>query len=335
MAITIRDVAREAGVSTATVSRALRGLGNVDPVTREHIRRVADRLDYVISPTASSLASGRTGSVAVVTLSISKWYFATLLAGVERVMQEADVDVLLHTVRDLAVASPALAERRIRSRVDGVLVLGVPPESPDVTGLVGRGFPMIVVGSRITGVSSVAIDDQDGARSATQHLVNLGHRRIGVIGGRPGPGPFLPELDRLTGYLEVLGAAGLCVEPRLQVPGNFTLAGGEEAMNSLLALSEPPTAVFAMSDEMAFGAMRALRRHGLRAGPDLALVGFDGHDMVDLLELSTVSQPVVDLGEQGARELLALLACPGKECTERTLATSLQVRGSTAAPRLP
>jgi DNA-binding LacI/PurR family transcriptional regulator len=257
------------------------------------------------------------------------------LAGVEQVMQEADVDLLLHTVRDLTAPSPALAERRMRSRVDGLLVLGVPPASPDVMALVGRGFPMILVGSRLIGVSSVAIDDQQGARVATQHLVNLGHRRIGLIGGRPGAGSFLPEGDRTAGYLEVLRAARLCVEARLQVSGNFTTAGGEEAMNALLALSEPPTAVFAMSDEMAFGAMRALRRHGLRAGSDLALVGFDGHDMADLMELSTVSQPVVDLGEQGARELLALLAHPEKECTQRTLATALQVRGTTAAPRLP
>jgi LacI family repressor for deo operon, udp, cdd, tsx, nupC, and nupG len=333
VAITIRDVAREAGVSTATVSRALRGLGNVDPVTKEHVRRVADRLDYVISPSASRLASGRTGTVAVLTPSISRWYFATLLAGVERVVQEADVDLLLHTVGDPLEPVPSLAERRMRSRVDGVLVLGLPPANPDVTGLVRRGFPVILVGTRLAGVSSVAIDDVEGARVATQHLVNLGHRRVGLIGGRLGQGPFLPEVDRLAGYRQVLRAANLCIEAPLQVPGNFTKAGGEAAMNTLLAQSEPPTAVFAMSDEMAFGAMRALRRHGLRAGPDLALVGFDGHDMADLMELTTVSQPVEDLGEQGARDLLALLADPTRECTDRTVSTSLHVRATTAPPR--
>ena len=333
MAITIREVAREAGVSTATVSRALRGLGNVDPVTREHIKRVADRLDYVISPTASRLASGRTGSVAVLTPSISKWYFATLLAGVERTMQEADVDLLLHTVTDPMVSSPSLAERRLRSRVDGVLVLGLPAASPDVNGLLRHRFPFTLVGTQVNGVCSVCIDDVDGARVATQHLVNQGHKRIGLIGGRPGSGSFLPELHRTTGYLEVLAAAGLAAEVRLQVSGNFTKAGGEEAMNTLLAQPEPPTAVFAMSDEMAFGAMRALRRHGLRAGSDLALVGFDGHDMADLMDLTTVSQPVEELGAQGAQDLLALLACPNKECQERVLPTSLQVRGSTAPLR--
>jgi DNA-binding LacI/PurR family transcriptional regulator len=305
----------------------------VDPVTREHIRRVADRLDYVISPAASRLASGRTGTVAVLAPSISKWYFATLLAGVERVVQEADVDLLLHTVGDPTVPSPSVAARRMRSRVDGVLVMGLPASNPDVRVLAGNRFPVVLIGTRVPGITSVAIDDADGGRVATQHLVNLGHTRIGLIGGRLGRGPFKPELDRQAGYAAVLREAGLCVDPTLHVPGNFSTAGGELAMNTMLAQSEPPTAVFAMSDEMAYGAMRALRRHGLRAGPDLALVGFDGHDMADLMELTTVSQPVEDLGEHGARELLAMLAIPTKDCTERTLPTVLEVRRSTAGAR--
>lgn len=333
MTITIRDVAREAGVSTATVSRALRGLGNVDPVTREHICRVADRLDYVISPTASRLAGGRTGAVAVLSPHISKWYFATALAGVERVMRESDIDLLVHTVGDSPYPQPTLAERRMRSRVDGVLVLGTLGDSADVSALVERRLPLALIGTRRQGVSSVAIDDVEAARMGTQHLVNLGHRRIGLIGGRPGNAPFQPEEDRRAGFTEVLEAAGLCVDPRLQAPGNFTTAGGEDAMNTLLAQSAPPTAVFALSDEMAYGAMRALRRHGMRAGHDLALVGFDGHDMADLMELSTVSQPVEDLGEQGARNLLAVLAAPDGEGEERILPTTLQVRASSAPPR--
>jgi DNA-binding LacI/PurR family transcriptional regulator len=332
--ITIRDVAREAGVSTATVSRALRGLGNVDPLTREHIQRVADRLDYIISPTASRLAGGRAGTVAVLSPHISKWYFATALAGVERAMSEADVDLLVHTVGDAPLPSPSLAERRMRSRVDGVLVLGTLAASPDVSALVGRRFPMVLVGARRDDVSSVAIDDVEGARMATQHLVNLGHKRIGLIDGRAGLEPVQPEDDRRRGYVEVLESAGLCVESRLRVPGNFTTAGGEDAMNTLLAASSPPTAVFALSDQMAYGAMRALRRHGVRPGHDVALVGFDGHDMADMMELTTVSQPVEDLGEQGARDLLALLADPDCGLVERTLPVALQVRASSAPPPL-
>jgi DNA-binding LacI/PurR family transcriptional regulator len=216
--------------------------------------------------------------------------------------------------------------------VDGVLVVGLLATSPDVADLLSRNFPLTWVGVRVKGVSSVCIDDTDGARVATQHLVNRGHKRVGLISGRIGPGPLLPEINRVAGYVEVLQAAGLAEDPGLRVPGHFTTAGGEAAMNALLAQACPPSAVFAMSDEMAFGAMRALRRHGLRVGVDLALVGFDGHDMADLLDLTTVSQPVEQLGEEAARALLARLADPKREWQEQTLPTSLQVRGSTAQP---
>jgi len=248
-------------------------------------------------------------------------------------MKDADVDLILHTVSgDSRGAASSLPERRLRSRVDGALVLGQLENSRDMAELLRRRFPVALVGLTATGVPSVCIDDTDGARVATQHLVNLGHKRIGLISGRTGRGPLLPEINRVAGYLEVLRAAGLPQNPGLQIPGHFTKAGGEEAMNTLLAQRDPPSAVFAMSDEMAFGAMRALRRHGLRAGPDLALIGFDGHDMADLMDLTTVAQPVERLGEEAARELLALLAEPSREWHERTLPTALQVRGSTAPP---
>src|SRR5665213_1989599 len=258
LGITIRDVAREAGVSTATVSRALRGLPNVDPVTREHVRRVADRLDYVISPAASRLASGRAGSIAVIT-------------------------------------------------------------------------PFL--GPHSVGVSSVSIDDVEGGRMASQHLINLGHERIGLISGRPLPTPFFPENDRLAGYRQALEASGLSVEASLQVPGYFTIEGGEHAMTAQLAQRTPPTAVFAMSDEMAFGALRALRRHGIRPGLDIALVGFDGHEMCDMLDLTTVTQPAEELGSAAARCLLDLLDDPAREPEVLRLPTQLCVRGPTTMHR--
>lgn len=343
MTLTIRDVAQAAGVSTATVSRALRGLGNVDPATAEHVRRVADRLDYSVSSAASRLASGRSGSVAVLTPWISRWYFATLLAGIERVMQGAGIDLLLHRVGDQNMGDhnmgdqPARkgipADRRLHSRVDGVLALALPAASPDVSGLRRRRIPVTLVGSRREGMASVSIDDTAGARVATQHLVNLGHTRIGLIAGQLGEHaaqPDMPESSRLAGYLEVLHSAGIPDDPALRVPGLFTSAGGEEAMNTLLAQRDPPSGVFAMSDEMAFGALRALRRHGLQAGRDVALVGFDGHDMADLLDLTTISQPVEQLGEQGAELLLSRLHDGGIEPESRVLPTTLRVRGSTA-----
>jgi LacI family transcriptional regulator, repressor for deo operon, udp, cdd, tsx, nupC, and nupG len=130
--MTIRDVAREAGVSTATVSRALRGLPNVDPITREHVRRVADRLDYVISPAASRLASGRAGSIAVITPFVARWYFSKVLNGVERVLQRSDLDLLLYSTGDPSEPHRVPPHRRLRRRVDAVLVIGLPADIPDL-----------------------------------------------------------------------------------------------------------------------------------------------------------------------------------------------------------
>src|SRR5262249_48892241 len=154
------------------------------------------------------------------------------------------------------------------------------------------------------GVSSVSIDDVEGGRRATQHLINLGHERIGIISGRPLPSPFTPERDRYRGYLEALEQAGIRPDLDLVTNGFFTVEGGEDAIAALLAQPRPPTAVFAISDEMAFGALTALRRHGLSAPQDISVVGFDGHDMSELLGLTTVEQPVAEIGARAARALL-------------------------------
>jgi DNA-binding LacI/PurR family transcriptional regulator len=333
--ITIRDVAAAAGVSTATVSRALRGLPHVDAETRDRVVRVAAELDYVMSPSASRLASGRTGSIAVITPYIARWYFSEVLAGVETVLQSSGTDLLLFTVGDPTDENRIPPQRRLRRRVDGVLVVALPAEDPSIEGLLDMGLPVSLIGSTSPRVPSVAIDDVEAGRTATRHLLDLGHRRIAVIGGRPIPSAFTPEHDRLVGYRAALEEVGLVPDPMSEVFGYFTIVGGEQAMSALLALPEPPSAVFAMSDEMGFGAMLALRSHGLRPGADVSVVGIDGHDMARLAGLTTVEQPVRELGRRAAEALLAQLRTPvpasdGQAAT--VLSTRLVVRGSTGVP---
>lgn len=337
MGITIRDVAAAAGVSTATVSRALRGLPHVDTETRDRVFKVAAELDYVMSPSASRLASGRTGSIAVITPYIARWYFSEVLAGVETVLQDAALDLLLFTTGDPDDEARIPPERRLRRRVDGVLVIALPVEDPDVEGLLRIGLPVSLVGTASRGVPSVAIDDVEAARVATDHLIALGHRRIGVIGGRPIPGAFTPENDRLVGYRMALEKAGLAPEPWVEVFGYFTIDGGEQAMTALLALPDPPTAVLAMSDEMAFGALQALRAHGLRPGADVSVVGIDGHDLAPLADLTTVAQPVRRLGRTAALALVDQLYRGDTDAGRPpappiVLPTRLVVRGSTGPP---
>lgn len=331
MAITIRDVAHAAGVSTATVSRALRGLPNVDDATRDRVQQVARDLDYVVSPSASRLASGRTGSIAVITPHISRWFFSQVISGIESVLQTAGMDLLLMTVsdpNDMQGMSPA---PRLRRRVDGVLMIAVPPRDPQLEEVLALGMPTSLIGVRKDGVASVTIDDAQAARTATQHLVNLGHSRIGVIGGSNSQQKLTAEAQRYFGFREVMVENGLELSDRLFSPGYFTIAGGEQAMTELLSQRQPPSAVFCMSDEMAFGALRSLRSHGLQPGRDVSLVGIDGHDMSEYLELTTVAQPVSELGRIAAEAVLVQIR--GDERRNATnLPTRLIVRGSTAQP---
>ena len=332
MGITIRDIAAAAGVSTATVSRALRGLPNVDEQTRARVRAIAAELDYVISPSASSLASGRAGSVAVLTPYVARWFFSTVLSGVEAVLQKAGMDLLLMQVGDYAIGATATpVAPRLRRRVDGVLVIALPPDDPQLVEVLKLDLPTSLIGTAKPGVSSVLIDDVDAARTATRHLVNLGHRRIGLIAGNSIASPFTAEHDRVLGFRQTLQESDIDFDPALEGFGYFTISGGEQAMTALLTQRNRPTAVFALSDEMAFGAMRAMRRHGLVPGQDISLVGIDGHDMSDYLDLTTVAQPVQALGRIAAESIVAQLESGSTEEPRNFyLPTQLIVRGSTA-----
>jgi DNA-binding LacI/PurR family transcriptional regulator len=292
------------------------------------VRAVAERLDYVVSPAASRLASGRAGSIAVITPFVARWYFSTVLSGVERVLQRSDLDLLLFSVGDPSEEHRIPPHRKLRRRVDGFLVLSLDAQSADLRELFDVDLPVTLVGSTHDGVSSVNIDDVEGGRQATQHLINLGHERIGLISGRPLPSPFTPERDRYRGYLDALDHAGLVPDRDLVSMGYFTVEGGENAMAALLALPRPPTAVFAISDEMAFGALTALRRHGRSVPGDVSVVGFDGHDMSELLDLTTVEQPVVEIGARAARSLLDQLEDRSRPKEQVLLPTRLVVRGS-------
>ncbi len=331
MSITIRDVAQAAGVSTATVSRALRGLPHVDPETRERVRRVAQEMDYVVSPSASRLASGRTGTVAVITPFIDRWFFSTVLSGISDVLQAREVDLIVFEVGDPSTSPGLPAERRLRGRADGMIVVTLPTDAPRVADLLEIGLPASFIGARWPGVPSVCIDDAAAARTATQHLINLGHERIGIISGRPQASES--QANRSRGHLEAMHGAGLPPDPRLEAHGFFTVAGGEAAMTTLLSQPQPPTAVFAMSDDMAFGAIRSLQRHGIRPGTDIGIASIDGHDLAELLDLTTVGQPVAQMGRMAAEALLArMLGGEEPGDADVVVPTTLVVRGSTVQP---
>ena len=303
----IEDVAARAGVSTATVSRALRGLPNVSAATRAEVVRAARELGYVASRSASNLASGRTWSVAVLAPSISRWYFAQVLGALEHELRPQGYDVLLHSL------PPGREEvfdaTRLVRRVDAVVVLTVPLTGAELDVLRGLALPTVFVGASVPGATCVRVDDVAVGRLATEHLLSRGHRRIAHVGGDPAePLNFQAPVDRRAGWMSALRGAGVAPRREYDTNGSFTSVGALAAAEALITLDEPPTAVFAASDEMAFGVLAAARRRRLRVPHDLAVVGVDDHPLAVVADLTTVAQDVVRQGSLAAQLVLAALA---------------------------
>lgn len=335
MAASIIDVARRAGVSTATVSRALRGLPNVSETTRERVLRAAEELSYAVSPHAASLASGRTGTVGVVLPFIHRWFYSRVVAGIDSVLRANDLDLLLYNLGDVRVHTRFFERMPLRRRVDAVIVLNLPLSKQEAEALVSMEVPIAVLGTRIPGCWHVSIDNAEGASTAVRHLINLGHRRIGmIIGALNDPRGFTTPIVRQHAYRSVLAQAGIPHDPELEAPGGFDIDQGASAMAKLLSLPDPPTAVFAESDQMAFGALRTLDRMGLRAPDDVSVIGFDDHETAELLDLTTISQPVTYQGELLARQILDALSGESEEPTRVVLPTRLVVRGTTGTARV-
>jgi DNA-binding LacI/PurR family transcriptional regulator len=310
----------------------LRGLPRVSEETRARVLAVAQELGYVISPSASRLASGRTHTVGVVVPYVNRWFFGQVIVGVEQVLRAAGFDLLLYNLGDDAGHDRFFAEMPLRRRVDAVIVLSLPISEAEAEKLRSLRVPVGLVGTSVEGFASVRIDDVAGANAAMRHLTHLGHRDIALIsGGTDVPMHFTTPADRRSAYMNVLASVGVDYDPDLEADGDFTMAGGEQAMSQLLGRSRRPSAVFAESDEMAFGALRAIRRAGLSVPGDISVVGFDDHDMSDLLDLTTIRQPVVEQGAACARLLLDWLAGgEPPQVSTSTLGTRLIVRGSTA-----
>jgi DNA-binding LacI/PurR family transcriptional regulator len=335
----IDDVARLAGVSTATVSRALRGLPTVSESTRSRVLAAAAQLRYTASPSASRLAGGKTGTVAVIVPRITRWFFGTVVEGAEEVLHQAGYDMLLfHLGGREQTRQQLLHTTNLRKRVDGVMLVATPMEMADVSAVSDPALPGVTVssGTVVPGWPCVRIDDVLAARTATTHLLELGHRRIAHISGDPSDElAFTTHLDRRRGYRDALAAAGVAPMPGLDVDAEFTVPGGSRATEELLSRGDPPTAIFAACDEMAMGAIATLRQAGLRVPADVSVIGIDDHDLAGVVGLSTVAQPAAEQGRIAAGILLDPLRQhrPDEEPNPVILPTRLVVRESTGPPR--
>ena len=336
--VTIEEVAEHAGVSVATVSRALRGLPNVSPKTRDRVVATAAALNYRPNLNASRLAAGRTSTIAVGVVAIPIWYTGQVVSGIEAVLTNRGYDLTLLLIADPQVRERALGDvgGGVSQRADGAIIVDLLPTERE-RALLGRNdLPWVMVGAECTGIDSVIIDNREGAAEATRHLLDLGHRRIGLIAGGPPEFPAASPALRRAGFEDALGRAGLPVDPALVEVGDFSPLGGYEAMQALLDLDDPPTAVFAMSDEMAMGAIRACSEAGLSIPGDMSVVGFDDIDTAFAFGLTTVRQEATELGAVAARSMVERLEghLEGRdpEAQRIVVPTSLVERSSTGPP---
>jgi LacI family transcriptional regulator len=331
---TIRDIASLAGVSVATVSRVLNDRPDVAPETRDTVLRLIRDHNFA-TRRGSRTAPRRTGLVGFALPMVHVDYFGRIAAGAAEALYERDMRIVLCPTLHEHDREVTLLDRLMRGTTDGAIVL-LPSESSDeLKALNEQGFPFVVVDPREQldqGIAAVSAAHWSGAKVATDHLLALGHRRIGAITGTRG---WAASEERLNGYHAALGAAGILPDPELVGDSDFLIEGGREAAARLLDLSNPPTAIFAFNDNMAVGALQEARARELRVPEDLSVVGFDDSERASIVTppLTSVRQPLEEMGRIAVSLLTRLIDKERVDALRVELATRLVVRESTAPPR--
>ena len=325
------DVAERAGVSRSTVSRALSDHPRISQSTRERVRRAADELQYRPHALASMLARGETGTIGMAVPAFDRWYFSQVVSAAEEVLNEAGLDLVLYRVRTGEERTFLIEETPFRNRVDALLLVGVVPDADEVEHLHAISTTTVTIGARADGLSSVNVDDVAGGQRLTDHLLGLGHRSIAMLTGPIDESVRHQVLrDRRRGYTQTVGAAGL---EAVCLTSGIDFEAGIRATIKLLSERRETTAIFAATDEIAAGAVRAARDVGLDVPRDLSVVGFDDHWIAAAMDLTTVNQSVRSHGTEGAALLLEHLAEPTVPPRDVLIPPRLIVRASTAPPR--
>ncbi|WP_323960034.1 LacI family DNA-binding transcriptional regulator [Arthrobacter sp. JZ12] len=309
--VIIEDVAAATGVSTATVSRALRGLNGVSAGTRDRVLRAAQDLGYVPSSAASGLASGRTMAMGVLLPLIERWYFSAVLEGVDRQLRAAGYDLIVFSLGGTGTNRERVFHRSIlRKRIDALLVMCMELTEDEHRSLRELESPTIVVGGSVQGVRHVSIDDAAAVRDAVRHLISLGHRKIGHVRGGGSYGLYF-EVPRIReeSWLQTMAEHGLPVREEWSVFGDFRFGEAKLAVKQMLStVDERPTALFCSSDEMAFGALTAAAELGIRVPEELSIIGIDDHEFSEPMGLTTVRQMPEEQGAFAVDLLLGELA---------------------------
>lgn len=330
--VTIRDVAAQAGVSYQTVSRVINGSAAVRPETRARVQAAIDELGFRPDAIARSMASGRSGNLACLSPNLTDYTFASLIDGAEREAREHGYFLMSASAPDAEVFAQLIDELTSSRRTEGIMVINPYADGRYVH--LPPDFPTVFAGARPRqdAANSVALDDIEVARQATRHLIELGHRRLGMVTGPP---PEDCTQDRGIGFEDALRDAGLVPDPALIVEGDWSAASGYRAFAHFIDAGLP-TAIFAQNDQMAVGLLRAARDAGMRLPDELSVIGVDDIPLAAYFAppLTTVRQDFAAIGRRAARLLIDAVEAPDAPRRHLLLPGEMIIRRSTAAPPL-
>ncbi len=331
---TIAQIAAELGLSKSTVSRALRGIPSISQETVALVREAASRLDYVPSVAAAGLSTGRNHAVGVVVPSLDRWFYSSVVSGIDRTLAALGYDVVLFDLdHSHDGGKRPFARSLLRRRVDAVIVIATVFTPDEFAELALLDIPMIAVGPPAVGLRTIGVDDGAIMAAATNHLIDLGHRSLGLVGGYDSQSlTVYSASEREHAFTRSALRSGVVVDPTWMLSGAYQSGVAQQVVAQLYASSSWPTGLVCASDEMAIGALYALSRAGLQVPHDVSVIGIDGHIYAEAYDLTTCTQDVQEQGSRAARQIVAEIeGAPAPENFEPA-GFELVVRGTTAPP---
>ncbi len=327
---TIYDVAELAGMSIATVSRVLNSPDRVSEASRQKVMQAIDQLGFVPNAEARAKSLQNTGQIGVITPFFTSPSFTDRLRGVATALSNSNYELVVYTVDTMDRLSGYLGALPVKGYLDGLIVMSLPVDEEAAQRLLANQLETVLVETRDPRFSSIMVDDWNGGRLAAEHLVMNGHRRCAyVYFGQHPEYSIHPEVQRLKGFRQALSECGVDLPDAYVQFVPISREGIAEKLRELITLPEPPTAIFAPADDLAIRVIHELRKLGLHTPQDISVVGFDDIDIAEHVDLTTVSQSLVESGQMAVEILLARLADPGRPLQQMRLQVHLEVRGTT------
>ena len=346
---TILDIAKIAGVTPGTVSRALNDSPLVNERTRERILQIAEDLNYTPNQVARRLSMGKTFAIGVIVPFFTRPSISERLSGVVSILSNSPYDLVIHNIENTKQRTIGFQDMLLKSRIDGALIISMPVLDEDIDYLRETNIPIVFIDRKHPGLGdfdSIYSDDIAGGYKATKHLLDLGHRKIGFIGDiteiytKPANGSdkelnpfqFTSSKDRYKGYLKALGEADIPPNPNYFAEDNHGHIEAKSMAIKMLRLPDPPTAIFAASDTQAFGVIQAAREMELYVPTDLSIVGFDDVQAAEFMELTTIRQMLYRSGQQGVKKLLERMSGSNSRSHQINIPNEIIIRKTTAPP---